>query len=449
MIAAEPRPAAAPSIRGRLTGWLEASPTPVFCAFVGLAAFSTYFAMYAYRKAFAAATFDHIPGWDFPVDYKSALVIAQTFGYALSKLIGVRLIAEFGARRRAMAIVGLIAVSWAALVAFAVVPRPWGVAAMFVNGLPLGLIWGLVFSYLEGRRTTEVLGAILCASFILSSGVVKSVAGWLLASVNVDPFWAPAATGAIFFPVLLISVLGLTVIPPPSEADIAARSARSPMRRTERAAFLGRHWPALIPLVIGYVLLTALRDFRDNFAAEIWHAFGFRDIAGLFTASELPVAAITLVAIGALVRIRNNRLALGMLHGLIILGAALLGVATLAQSLGWIGPLTWMILSGAGLYMAYVPYNAVLFDRMIAFTRAPGNVGFLIYLADASGYVGSVGLLLIRDLSAIHPDWLSFVRETAYLTAGVCAVCAVVSAIHFLRFDVGSAGRGLAFQFGA
>ncbi|HEY1879145.1 MAG TPA: DUF5690 family protein, partial [Caulobacteraceae bacterium] len=386
---------------------------------------------------------------DFPVDYKSALVIAQTFGYALSKLIGVRLIAEFGARRRAMAIVGLIAVSWAALVAFAVVPRPWGVAAMFVNGLPLGLIWGLVFSYLEGRRTTEVLGAILCASFILSSGVVKSVAGWLLASVNVDPFWAPAATGAIFFPVLLISVLGLTVIPPPSEADIAARSARSPMRRTERAAFLGRHWPALIPLVIGYVLLTALRDFRDNFAAEIWHAFGFRDIAGLFTASELPVAAITLVAIGALVRIRNNRLALGVLHGLIILGAALLGVATLAQSLGWIDPLTWMILSGAGLYMAYVPYNAVLFDRMIAFTRAPGNVGFLIYLADASGYVGSVGLLLIRDLSAIHPDWLSFVRETAYLTAGVCAVCAVVSAIHFLRFDVGSAGRGLAFQFGA
>ncbi|HEY1448631.1 MAG TPA: DUF5690 family protein [Caulobacteraceae bacterium] len=449
MTGAEQRPTGSPSIRVRLTGWLEASPTPVFCAFAGLAAFSTYFAMYAYRKAFAAATFDHIPGWDFAVDYKSALVIAQTFGYALSKLIGVRLIAEFGARRRAMAIVGLIAVSWAALVAFAVVPRPWGVAAMFVNGLPLGLIWGLVFSYLEGRRTTEVLGAILCASFILSSGVVKSVAGWLLAGFSVDPFWAPAATGALFFPVLLISVLGLTVIPPPSEADIAERSPRSPMRRKERAAFLGRHWPALIPLVIGYVLLTALRDFRDNFAAEIWHAFGFRDIAGLFTASELPVAAITLVAIGALVRIRNNRLALGVLHGLIILGAALLGVATLAQSLGWIDPLTWMILSGAGLYMAYVPYNAVLFDRMIAFTRAPGNVGFLIYLADASGYVGSVGLLLIRDLSTIHPDWLSFVRETAYLTAGVCAVCALVSAIHFLRFEVGRAGRGLAFQFGA
>jgi MFS family permease len=448
MIEAELPPTPNPSIRDRLTRYLETSPTPVFCAFAGLAAFSTYFAMYAYRKAFAAATFDHIPGWNFPLDYKSALVIAQTLGYALSKLIGVKVIAEFGARRRAAAIVGLIAVSWAALVAFALVPRPWGVAAMFINGLPLGLIWGLVFSYLEGRRTTEVVGAILCASFILSSGVVKSVAGGLLADFDMSPFWAPAATGALFFPVLLISVLGLTLLPPPSEADIAERSQRSPMGREERAAFIGRHWPALLPLVIAYVLLTALRDFRDNFAAEIWRAFGYRDIAALFTASELPVAAITLVAIGALVRIRNNRWALGMLHGLIALGAVLLGAATLAQSLGWIDPLTWMILSGAGLYMAYVPYNAVLFDRMIAFTRAPGNVGFLIYLADASGYVGSVGLLLIRNFTSLHPDWLSFMRETAYLTAAVCVVCAMISAVHFLRFDVDRAGRGLAFQFG-
>jgi hypothetical protein len=436
-------------LRSRLTAWLEAAPAPVFCAFAGSTAFATYFAMYAYRKAFAAASFEHIPGWDFALDYKSALVIAQTVGYALSKLIGVRLIAEFGARRRAVAILGLIGVSWLALVAFAILPRPWGVAAMFVNGLPLGLIWGLVFSYLEGRRTTEVLGAVLCASFILSSGVVKSVAGWLLAGVNMDPFWAPAATGALFFPVLLVAVLGLSLIPPPSDADIAERSPRSPMGRTERAHFIGRHWPALVPLVIAYVLLTALRDFRDNFAAEIWRAFGYRDIAALFTASELPVAVITLVAIGALVRVRNNRLALGMMHGLIMLGAVLLALSTLAQVLGWIDPLAWMILSGAGLYMAYVPYNAVLFDRMIAFTRASGNVGFLIYLADASGYVGSVGLLLVRDFATIHPDWLSFVRATAWLTAGACAVCASVSAAHFLRFNVERTDGSLAVQYGA
>ena len=41
-------------------------------------------------------------------------------------------------------------------------------------------------------------------------------------------------------------------------------------------------------LVLSYVLLTALRDFRDNFAAEIWAAMGFGEASDVFTASELP-----------------------------------------------------------------------------------------------------------------------------------------------------------------
>ncbi|MFY0253367.1 DUF5690 family protein [Chitinophaga sp. 30R24] len=45
----------------------------------------------------------------------------------------------------------------------------------FVNGPPLRMIWGLVFSYLEGRRSTELMGAVLSISFIFSSGFVKSV----------------------------------------------------------------------------------------------------------------------------------------------------------------------------------------------------------------------------------------------------------------------------------
>ena len=87
---------------------------------------------------------------------------------------------EGGAARRGAAILGLIGASWLALLLFAVAPAPWKVFALFLNGLPLGLIWGLVFSYLEGRRVSEVLGAILCASFIIASGVVKSAAVWLM-----------------------------------------------------------------------------------------------------------------------------------------------------------------------------------------------------------------------------------------------------------------------------
>jgi hypothetical protein len=181
----------------------------LFIVWAGAAAFAAYFSMYAFRKPFTAAHFADAPQWLFALDYKTALVIAQVLGYALSKLIGIRLISEMGAKGRAAAIVGLIALAWLALVGFAIVPAPYSVGMLFLNGLPLGLIWGLVFSYLEGRRTTEALGAILCASFIVSSGAVKSVGAWLMARWQVSEFWMPAATGALFFPLLLISVLAL------------------------------------------------------------------------------------------------------------------------------------------------------------------------------------------------------------------------------------------------
>ena len=69
-----------------------------------------------------------------------------------------------------------------------------------------------------------------------------------------------------------------------------------------------------------YVLLTAFRDFRDNFAAEIWTALGYGKEAGIFTASELPVAAIALVALAAVMVVRDNLRALMVIHAIVVRG---------------------------------------------------------------------------------------------------------------------------------
>src|SRR5690349_9340627 len=106
----------------RFTSRLRAASPFAFAIFSGLAAFSAYFAMYAFRRPFAAATFDHVIGWHFLFDYKIALIIAQLVGYASSKIIGVKLISELGHAHRAAMIIGLIALSWIALVFFAIAP---------------------------------------------------------------------------------------------------------------------------------------------------------------------------------------------------------------------------------------------------------------------------------------------------------------------------------------
>ena len=427
----------------RLRVWLVRANPVAFVLFAGLAGFCAYFSMYAFRKPFTAATFDDVAGWDFALDYKIALVIAQVAGYALSKLVGIKVIAEMRPEWRALAIVLLIGASWLALVLFALIPAPWNVLALFLNGLPLGLIWGLVFGFMEGRRTSEVLGAILCASFILSSGVVKSIGKALMDNVGVDPFWMPAATGMVFMPLLAISVLALAALPPPSAADEAERVARRPMMAQERKAFLAAHWPVLVPLVVAYVLLTAFRDLRDNFAAEIWQSLGYGDAAAIFTASEAPVALLSLVSMGVLIAVKNNRSALLLMLGVILFGFAVMGASTLAFQYGLLSPIAWMIASGGGLYLAYTPFNAMLFDRLIAYSGTVATAGFLIYVADSSGYVGSVILLLFRNFGAVELAWLPFFMGAAYTTSLIGIGLVTGAAVLFLRGRASGSARAI------
>lgn len=417
----------------RPASWLDRASPVVFTAFASLAGFATYFSMYAFRKPFAAAGFEGVQGWHFLLDFKITIVIAQVMGYATAKFIGIKVIAQMRPAGRSRAILGLIGLSWVALVLFAVVPPALKVAAMYANGLCLGMIWGLVFSFMEGRRSSEVLGAVLCASFIVSSGAVKSVGIVLMTHVHVPMFWMPAATGLAFAPVLFLGVWGLSVLPPPSAEDERARIKRAPMTGAEVRSFLAEYGTGVALLVATYVLATALRDFRDNFAAELWGALGFADPAAVFTSAELPVAAVALLAMGVIVKVRDNRRALAVIHVMMLGGLLLLGASTLAFQAGWLAPLPWMIVSGAGLYVVYTPFNAMLFDRLVAVSGRIANAGFLIYVADSAGYAGSCALLLWRNLGLKQLRWLAVFQGAALAVSLAGAALVALSLLYFDR----------------
>ncbi len=419
------------TIQRPVTQWLRGAPPLIFISFAGLAGFITYFSMYAFRKPFTAASFGDVPGWHSSLDFKIALVIAQVIGYACSKFIGIRVIAAMKADNRAKAILALIGASWLALVLLALAPPLLKIIAIFLNGLCLGMIWGLVFGYMEGRRTSEILGAILCASFIVSSGAVKSVGVLLMEPLHVPEMWMPAATGLLFVPALLLGVWGLSSLPPPSPEDEAARVRRAPMTRREMSEFLQSYGLGVTLLVITYVFATAVRDFRDNFAPELWGALGYANPAAIFTASEIPVAAVALLTLGIIFRVQNNARALTIIHGVILAGLLLLAGSTLLFDAGWLHPIAWMIASGAGMYVVYTPFNAMLFDRLVAASGRVGTAGFLIYVADSAGYAGSCVLLLWRNFGLMHADWLTVFHYTLYATAVVGIALTIASMLYF------------------
>lgn len=379
--------------------FLGGLPAPAFALFAAFAAFSCYFAMYAFRKPFTAAAFDGMSFAGSDLTLKTAFVLSQIIGYTLSKYIGVKVCSESTRESRAGMLIKLVLASLAALVLFAVLPGSWKVVAMFLNGLPLGMVWGLVVAYLEGRRCSDFVMAALCGSFIVASAAVKDVGRWLMSGWQVPEIWMPAATGALFLPVFLLAVYLLSSLPEPDAADKAARAPRAAMDKTARHAFLRRYALGMVLLLVFYFFLTAYRDFRDNYGVEIFRSLGYgADQTGLFTRSEIPVAVASLAALALLNGTRNNRLALMLTYGFMMLGMGGLVAATLAMTQGRIEGLTWMICTGLGAYFAYVPINAVLFERLMAATGSAGTAVFGIQLADSIGYTGSALIQLFKDL---------------------------------------------------
>jgi hypothetical protein len=415
----------------RITAWLEAAPTAVFALYATGTAFATYFCMYAFRKPFAAATFEGVTFLGTAIGLKTALVISQILGYTLSKYIGIKVCSEVTRGRRAGLLVGLILAAELALLLFAVLPPDLQVVAIFLNGLPLGMVWGLVVWYLEGRRTSELLLAGLSCSFIVSSGVVKDV-GRALIDHGVPEAWMPAAAGLLFLPLFLLFVWLLNQLPPPSAADMAARVRREPMDASHRRAFLKHYLPGLVLLLIVYFFLTAYRDFRDNYGVEIFSELGYSGQPAVFTRSEIPVAFGVMAAMAALNLIKDNRLGLLGVYATMTSGVALLGVGTLLFDAGYLSGLAWMVLVGLGSYLAYVPYGSVLFDRLMASTRFVGTAVFAIYVADAIGYTGSVGVQLYKDLAEADATRFGFFWGFTYVMALLGVVLLAASGVYFL-----------------
>jgi hypothetical protein len=412
----------------KLTTWLRGGSVGMFSLYAVGTAFTTYFCMYAFRKPFAVAEY---AGFTMgPLGLKSVLIISQVCGYALSKVLGIKFVSEARPEQRKWALIALIIWAELALVLFAVLPPAGKVVALFLNGLPLGAVWGLVFSFLEGRRTSELLGAGLSASYIVASGAVKTV-GKLLMNLGIGEFWMPATTGLLFLPLFLLMVYMLSCIPPPTAADIEARTEREPMNKEQRRAFLKQFALGLVLLTFLYLFLTAYRDFRDNFAAELWRELGNTEGSSIFTLTELPIAFGVMAVLALLYKVRDNRKGLIAAHGIMAGGTILVGLSTLAFDMGVIGPVPWMVLIGLGLYLAYVPYGCVLFDRLIAAMGVVATAVFMIYVTDAVGYIGSIGVLIYQQLWFADQSVLGFFRAFSYLTSVLCTLCFLGSWAYF------------------
>lgn len=386
--------------------------------------------VFGFRKSFTVATFNgmEIGGYS----YKTLLVLSQMLGYILAKFYGIKYISELQRHGRGRIILVLSAIAWLCWLFFAVVPSPYNIVFLFINGFPLGMLWGVVFSYVEGRRSTDFIGATLAVSFIFASGFVKTVGAWLMVDFNITEFWVPFYTGLVFAVPLVIFVYMIEKIPQPDREDVADRMIRVPMTSENRKEFTKMFLPGLAACILIYCFATIFRDIRDNFGAEMWKEMGFFDKPELFSQTEIPITIIVLVLIGSMVLIRDSFKAFMLSHLFIALGFILAGLSSYLFIKGLLLPVWWMTIVGLGLYMVYIPFNSVFFDRLIATFKYAGNVGFLIYVADSFGYVGSIGVLMSKEIFKVKLNWVTFFSNSVIILSILGLILTIFSSIYFM-----------------
>ena len=393
--------------------------------------FCTYASIFAFRKPFTVATFEGLKFWN--ISYQTLLIISQVMGYMLSKFYGIKFISELQRLGRWKTSLVLMGSAWLSLLLFAVLPAPWGMLCFFANGFVLGFMWGIIFSYVEGRRATDFIGVVLAVSFIFAGGFSRSVGKWVMLHLNVSEFWMPFVTACIFGVPLLLFYWLMEKAPLPDVDDVTERTVRQPMNKEERKRFIKNFGPGVVAFVLIYLLLTILRDLRDNYMSNMWNELGYSSSASVFAKTETITSLIVLALIGTLVFVRNNFKAFRLIHILLLVSFAVTLIASLLFKLNIVNGAMWMQFTGLGLYIGYILFNSVYFERLLATFHIAGNVGFLIYLADAWGYLGSISVMLSKEFLKTELSWVNFYSTLAVVCASVGFITSVYCFSYFLK----------------
>ncbi|MCX6166004.1 MAG: DUF5690 family protein [Ignavibacteriae bacterium] len=403
----------------------------IFSTYAIISAFGAYSCMIGFRRPYTVGLFEGLS--IFGVDYKIALVTSQLLGYILAKFYGIKFISEMPRKKRAFMLILMIVIAELSLVLFAYTPLPYNLIFMFINGIPLGMIRGLVFSYLEGRRFTEVLGAGLSAAFIITSGFAKTMGKIVMDDWGFSEYAMPFITGALFILPYFLFVWMLNQIPDPNKDDESLRTKRVQMFAKDRIIFFKKFTLGIILLTLIYMIFNAYKDYRDNFAADIWKELGYGNQSGMFTSTEAIVTIGVLGTLSLIMLIKNNFKALLANHLAVLLGVLTIGISTFLYQSNILSPYMWILLTGFGAFMGYVPFNAILFDRLIATFKYESNSGFLIYIADSFGYLTSILVMLYKNFGASKQSSLNFFINSGYLIMFLGIILIISSAFYYYK----------------
>lgn len=332
-------------------------------------------------------------------------------------------------------------------------------AARFAGTAVISLAFCAYLAYAQGRRASDVAMpvatlAILLAPAVsrpLSTGVADLLARVGDGSDSDGHLWMPLAVSALCVVPTLAAALALALTPPPSRADVRARSAatashvafKAPTEDTNtggdqgsasavaldakalagavNGAWFRRHWAVIAGLAVSNAALQGLGAVRDVFTADLvgpgapwWQS----------VVADAPACVVACLCYVPLLWVGDNRRAFVAIGAVGVLAALLLAASGAASLTGWLSPLAFLVVGGVGHFFALVPFSGggIVFERLMGAARMPVDPLLVNVVCQVPAYVAGLGVLLLAP-AATHPA--AFFGWTAVLCGGLLVASCV------------------------
>ena len=292
---------------------------------------------------------------------------------------------------------------------------------------------GVIFSFLEGRRVTDLLASLFGLSIAVSSGTAKSIGLFVVDILNVSEFWMPALIGAVALPLLAGLGYILDHLPKPTAEDKALRVERVTLDRQQRWELFRNFAPVLTLLFFANLFLTVLQDVKEDFLVKIIDVNAAGLSSWVFAKVDGVVTLIILAVFATLALVKSHIKVLSTLLTLVIAGAVTLSFVAFNYDSLQLSPLVWLFIQSLCLYFSYLSFQTIFFDRFIACFRIRGNVGFFIAMVDSIGYTGTVLVLVFKECFNPNLDWLEFYNTMAGTVGIVCCTAFTVSLFYLMQ----------------
>lgn len=194
---------------------------------LGMLALVYYSCVFAIKASMFACSWRNIPAIA-GLSYKTCLALAQTFGYAAGKVPAMMYSPKLQHDRLRGALVGILLASGSCVLMSCATPPATSLCLVWLACVWLAPTWSVLQRFLEGRRDTERIVAIVSFAYIGSAGLCKGAAVDLLA-LGLSDSQAVALCAAVGMAAGVAAAYGIAAQPPPSAADVAKRGRRKPM----------------------------------------------------------------------------------------------------------------------------------------------------------------------------------------------------------------------------